>query len=917
MSSCALFSSAWPSAGGPAFPAAFPLLVRRQVSSGRQLRGRRGGWNGRLGLIITLLAWPSGSAWGQPAAVPPEAPPRPQPNWVERVDLGSQSPELAGMTALAGLQVREVARSGWLDGVAALALDAEGQFHTLAVVPSRPAERGAFAASQPPSKSHPNTAMPAPPEGWSGRLVRWHDRDGDGVWESPELLRDDLAAPQGLLWHAGWFYGLCQGRLLRWRPSEETLENTLTRAAEAGRAPPTLVTLKRDWLEQELLRGVDPLAVPAGGLSVTPQGWLYLAVGSGRHRIQSWDGGSVAVPASGAVLRLRPDGTQLELWARGLLAPTAVSWDSLGNVFLADAGGEEPFPSRLIQLWEGADYGWRQEVDEGQAPEVGSALPVLPRFDPWRGGDPARRAGCLPPILTWRAFRPAATWLWLGDRLDPRLRGQWLVADEAGQAVHVFGLQYQPTGVRVAWQFPLLEMGRLGLTPTALAEGPDGALYVAARPAAAPPAAGQPAGRIFRVAAEPVNAAPAPALNRFRELPQTPEEELLGLLETSEGILRQQALEELLARASRDDALRQQLALQLVAQVLNATRPPAARALALAGLCRLGGPLAQQTLPSLLSEEDPEIARLAAEAMGELFAAEAEGWLEAVEAIEAALGRARHPGVERALRLALGRLAAAAARRGSPPAAGAPPADPPEDALAAAEWGFESMSVTDRPRTPRLVFDAHVRALERVPGAARVLLLGNLDVAINFPQAEERERERIKDFVVRTAEAMRTEQLADFLNALLAGEDDLMSKLEPERAARLIACYRLVESSAPPDLSPLRAWLERHPDAPAQVQLAGLETVAILGRSQDPPFAKFVRQRLADHPELARQLAQRLIERQAHPSLRLPVQQTLQREAAQQPDGPAARLLEALQRAEEAPAGREPSPGKPAPPPAP
>jgi hypothetical protein len=718
-----------------------------------------------------------------------------------------------------------------------------------------------------------------------GQITCWHDRDGDGVWESPQTLMDDLEDPRGLLLHDGWFYWRSGGRLLRRRPYHEELAQALAQASEKGECAPCAVTPDGRWLQQELFRGLDGenLEFP-GGLSLTPQGWLYLSVGSGQHQARSWDGTTAVVPGSGAVVRLRPDGSRLEVWARGLVAPTAVTWDSLGNGFLADGGtSAAPFFPRLIQLWQGADYGWRQA-----SPSSGPMGQLRP--DPLRAADPAQRPGCLPPLFVWQVLQPTAALLWLGDGLDERLRGQLLVADAGSGAVHVFGLVPQTTGTRVAWQFPLLEMKRLGLSPRALAEGPDGALYVAVQPvAASPQAAGRPSeGRIWRLAADGVSPALAVAGNRFQGLASASDEELLGLMETSEGAWPRQALEVLLARAEAEEAARQRLLVQLVAQALNQTRPPKARAMALAGLGRLGGPLARSTLLGLLGDADPEMVQLAAEAVADLPAdplpadtrTEPPEWLgEAIEAVEAALGRATQPRAERALRLALGRLAA----RGG--------------GLEAAEWNFESMSVTDRPRTPRIVFDAHVRALEMVPGAAKELLIGNLEVALHFPQAEERERQRIKEFVVRTAEAMRTGELAVFLDALLSADADLAAELEPELAARLLACYGHVETQPPAVADALAAWLERHPQAPAAVQLAALQTMALVGTSQPAALKTLCDRRLADQPELALSLAQRWLQGQVADALKPAIRSALARQAADAPRGPAARLLEELKQA--------------------
>src|SRR5262249_49469144 len=74
------------------------------------------------------------------------------------------------------------------------------------------------------------------------------------------------------------------------------------------------------------------------------------------------------------------------------------------------------------------------------------------------------------------------------------------------------------------------------------------------------------------------------------------------------------------------------------------------------------------------------------------------------DAVKSALSTTRDVPAQCALRLGLAKLAVAGV----------------EDA---AEWGFESMSVTHNAKTPPEVFAAHARALEMVPGAAKELMI--------------------------------------------------------------------------------------------------------------------------------------------------------------------------------------------------
>jgi hypothetical protein len=198
------------------------------------------------------------------------------------------------------------------------------------------------------------------------------------------------------------------------------------------------------------------------------------------------------------------------------------------------------------------------------------------------------------------------------------------------------------------------------------------------------------------------------------------------------------------------------------------------------------------------------------------------------DAVKSALSITRDVPAQCALRLALAKLAVAGV----------------EDA---AEWGFESMSVTHNAKTPPEVFAAHARALEMVPGAAKELMIGNLDVALNFPEADPKERQRIKEFVVLTAEAMKTRELSDFLDALLTGEDDLFVKLEAPLESRLLASYKNVKTEPPINTDAVVTWLEKHPGGPPQVEIAALEIISTVGAT-DATAAPKLATRLLENP---------------------------------------------------------------------
>jgi hypothetical protein len=271
--------------------------------------------------------------------------------------------------------------------------------------------------------------------------------------------------------------------------------------------------------------------------------------------------------------------------------------------------------------------------------------------------------------------------------------------------------------------------------------------------------------------------------------------------------------------------------------------------------------LDQETVLRLLRDGKPADLLRVSESLQTSVPKDREQLLEVAEAVKSALSTTRDADAEAALRLALGRLAAAGV----------------EDA---AEWGFESMSVTHGPKTPRKVFESHVQALEMVPGAAKELMIGNLDVALNFPDADPKERQRLKDFVTLTAEAMRTRELSDFLDALFLGDDDLFVKIEAPIEARLIACYQHVKADPPINADAVVTWLDKHPGGPFEVELAALETISLVGTTKTDAASKLA-ERLLAKPDNAIAVAKKLISGRVARSLLPQVKEALKRHATE------------------------------------
>ncbi len=95
------------------------------------------------------------------------------------------------------------------------------------------------------------------------------------------------------------------------------------------------------------------------GIRMGVDGWIYIAVGDyGFHRAKGKDG-TILSQRGGGILRVRPDGTELEVFATGLRNPFAIAIDPYLNLFTRDntndGAGWDVRVSHLIQT---AEYGY-------------------------------------------------------------------------------------------------------------------------------------------------------------------------------------------------------------------------------------------------------------------------------------------------------------------------------------------------------------------------------------------------------------------------------------------------------------------------------------------------------------------------------------------------------------------------------
>ena len=179
-----------------------------------------------------------------------------------------------------------------------------------------------------------------------GRVVRCVDDDGDGKADRVNVFAK-MEHPRGVIAQDGKVWVLHPPLLSVF--VDEDGDGT------SDRQDVLVSGLTTSQIDE---RGGDHTT---NGIRMGLDGWIYIAVGDyGFHGAKGKDGTTLS-QRGGGILRVRPDGTELEVFAIGLRNPFAIAIDPYLNLFTRDntndGAGWDVRVSHLIQT---ADYGYSQ-----------------------------------------------------------------------------------------------------------------------------------------------------------------------------------------------------------------------------------------------------------------------------------------------------------------------------------------------------------------------------------------------------------------------------------------------------------------------------------------------------------------------------------------------------------------------------
>jgi quinoprotein glucose dehydrogenase len=208
------------------------------------------------------------------------------------------------------------------------------------------------------------------------------------------------------------------------------------------------------------------------GMIFGPDGKLYFTVGDRGAHVTSKEGEVFAFPDEGVCFRCDPDGSNLEVVARGLRNPQELAFDNYGNLFTGDNDCDHGDRERLVHIVEGGDSGWRIGYQFSEQNPAGAWNAEKLWHTRWEG-----QAAYLLPPLAHIDNGPSGFAFYPGVGLTEEYKDHFFLCHFKGQAsvsgIKTFSLKpsgasYEMVNERIlAWN----------ILPTDVEFGPDGSLY--------------------------------------------------------------------------------------------------------------------------------------------------------------------------------------------------------------------------------------------------------------------------------------------------------------------------------------------------------------------------------------------------------------------------------------------------------
>ena len=180
------------------------------------------------------------------------------------------------------------------------------------------------------------------------KIIRLTDNDGDGVAEKSTIFAENFNTE---------VTGIAAG-ILAWRGDVyATIAPDLWKLRDTNGDG---VADKRESLAHGFGLHIAYAGHDMHGLTLGPDGRIYWTIGDKGTNVTSKEGKKFFAPHEGSLLRCYPDGSEFEIFARGLRNPQEIAFDKYGNIFSVDNDSDQRGErERFLHITEGSDTGWR------------------------------------------------------------------------------------------------------------------------------------------------------------------------------------------------------------------------------------------------------------------------------------------------------------------------------------------------------------------------------------------------------------------------------------------------------------------------------------------------------------------------------------------------------------------------------
>lgn len=204
------------------------------------------------------------------------------------------------------------------------------------------------------------------------------------------------------------------------------------------------------------------------GLTVGTDGRIYWTIGDKGLGVTSKEGLHFKYPNQGAVLRCEPDGSNFEVFARGLRNVQELAFDQFGNIFSIDNDSDRPGEKeRFVYIVRHMDAGWRanwQYIQDAFNPWMDEKL-----WEPYQKGQPAH----ILPAISLYEDGPAGTTFNPGTALNEQWANYFFHTSAPNGQQWAFQVEQNGASYRMVND---MQIGT-GVPIVGINFGPDGALY--------------------------------------------------------------------------------------------------------------------------------------------------------------------------------------------------------------------------------------------------------------------------------------------------------------------------------------------------------------------------------------------------------------------------------------------------------